>query len=75
MKAIVYLQENGRVAIVYPTDQGISLLGVSGVARKDVPAGVPFKIINVDDIPKDRGEREKWRTPLIEMADGVGDDD
>lgn len=30
------------------------------VAAKDVPAGVPFKIVDAEDIPADRTFRDAW---------------
>jgi hypothetical protein len=52
--------------VIYPTDTGISVLVPTGeipveqVARKDVPAGLPYLIIEVSDIPDDRSQRELW---------------
>jgi hypothetical protein len=52
--------------VIYPTDTGISVLVPTGeipveqVARKDVPAGLPYLIIEVSDIPEDRSQRELW---------------
>lgn len=52
--------------IIYPTATGIAVVIPSGevpieiVARKDVPPGVPYRIISVADIPEDRTFRAAW---------------
>ena len=41
------------------------------IAKKDVPAGVPYKIIDATDVPSDRTFREAWEADFTEF-DGVG---
>lgn len=46
--------------IIYPTKSGIAIIHPTGelsieeVAAKDVPAGVPYRIVNDDEVPSDR---------------------
>jgi ribosomal protein S12 len=35
-------------------------LTIEEIAVKDVPAGVPYKIVDVSDIPEDRTFRDAW---------------
>jgi hypothetical protein len=62
-KRIVY--DNGGIHVIIPCPQA-QLTGeseddfVNRVAKKDVPYGVPYKIINTSDIPADRSFREAW---------------
>lgn len=44
------------------------------VARKDVPQGVPYKIVSPEAIPSDREFREAWEAD-IDVPDGYGDPD
>ena len=53
--------------IIYPTDEGVSIiipadcgLTIEQIAAKDVPAGKPYKIVDVADIPSDRTFRNAW---------------
>ena len=53
--------------IIYPTDDGIAViipadcgLTIEEIAAKDVPAGVPYKIVDVSEIPEDRTFRGAW---------------
>ena len=50
--------------IIYPTDTGGVAVIVPAVsvelALKDVPAGKPYKIVDVADIPSDRTFRDAW---------------
>lgn len=66
-KRIIYPTENGGVAIIIPTGE----LPIEEVAAKDVPAGKPYKIVDVSDIPEDRTFRNAWEAD-IETPDGIG---
>ena len=53
--------------IIYPTDDGVAIivpadcgLTIEEIAAKDVPAGKPFKIVDVTDIPTDRTFSNAW---------------
>ena len=50
---IIYPTDNGGVAVIIPA---ISI----ELAMKDVPAGKPYKIVDVADIPTDRTFRNAW---------------
>ena len=58
MKRIIYPTDDGGVAIVIPADE--CGLTIEEIAVKDVPAGKPYKIIDVADIPTDRTFRNAW---------------
>ena len=64
---IIYQNEEGGVSIVIPTGE----LAIEEVARKDVPAGVAYKIVDVADIPSDRTFRGAWEADFTN-PDGVG---
>ena len=55
---IIYQTPEGGVAVIVPTpDCGLT---VEEIAAKDVPAGKPYKIVDVSDIPEDRTFRNAW---------------
>ncbi len=57
-KRIIYLTQNGCVAVIVPAQEcGLS---IEQIAAKDVPAGMPFKIVDAADIPEDRTFRDAW---------------
>ena len=57
-KKIIYPTDNGGVAIIIPApDCGLT---IEEIAAKDVPAGKPYKIVDVADIPTDRTFRNAW---------------
>lgn len=63
--------------IIYPTDDGISVLTpISGsaeeIAKKDVPTGIKYKIIEHTDLPSDRAFRNAWEVDEKDLTDGVG---
>ena len=53
---IIYSNTDGTVAVIVPTGE----LPIEEVAAKDVPAGKPYKIVDVADIPTDRTFRNAW---------------
>jgi len=55
---IIYPTPEGGVAIIIPApDCGLT---IEEIAAKDVPAGVPFRIVEADTIPEDRTFRNAW---------------
>ena len=65
---IVYKTATG-VAIIHPTGE----LSIEEVSAKDVPAGVPFRIINDDEVPSDRTFRNALKYDLtVDMTKAQG---
>ena len=50
---ILYPTPDGGVAIIIPTES-------VELALKDVPAGVPYTIVDATEIPEDRTFRAAW---------------
>ena len=53
--------------IIYPTDDGVAIivpadcgLTIEEIVAKDVPAGKPYQIVDVSEIPSDRTFRNAW---------------
>jgi hypothetical protein len=50
--------------IIYPNDDGGVCIIIPAVsielAMRDIPAGKPYKIVDVVDIPSDRTFRDAW---------------
>jgi hypothetical protein len=66
---IIYPTDDGGVAIIIPAPD--CELPIEEVARKDVPAGVPYQIVDETDIPTDREFRDAWEVEIVE-PDGYG---
>jgi len=67
MKKIIYPLPNGGVAVITPTGD----LAIEEVCRKDVPAGVPYVLVNASDIPLDGTFRNAWEVD-VSNPDGYG---
>lgn len=68
---IIFPTTNG-IAVIIPADCG---LPVAEIARKDVPAGTPYLIIDASDIPEDRTYRDAWTADFSEPdGHGIGSD-
>jgi hypothetical protein len=72
MNRIIYNQDNGVVAVIIPTQEALATYGIEAIALKDVPAGKPYKIVLVEDIPSDRTFRNAWTVNEADLTDGVG---
>jgi hypothetical protein len=55
---IIYPTDDGGVAVVVPAPN--SGLTIEQIAAKDVPAGKPFQIVDVSEVPSDRTFRGAW---------------
>ena len=60
MKRIIYPNDDGGVSIVIPSPEFLSENTIEDLAKKDVPEGKPYKIVNTEDIPTDRTFRDAW---------------
>ena len=70
MKRIIYQTPEGGVAIIIPApDCGLT---VDEIAAKDVPTGLPYKIVDAADLPTDRTQRDLWAVDAAILTDGVG---
>lgn len=72
MSRIIYKTDEGGVAVIIPTQEALDAHGIMAIAIKDVPAGRPFKIVDVADIPSDRSQRDAWTVDDADLTDGVG---
>jgi hypothetical protein len=57
-KRIIYPNDEGGVSIVVPAPD--CELSLEQIAGKDVPAGKPYQIVDVSEIPDDRTYRNAW---------------
>jgi hypothetical protein len=55
---VIYPTDEGGVAVIVPAAE--CGLTIEEIAAKDVPAGKPYKIVDVADIPSDRTFRNAW---------------
>jgi hypothetical protein len=55
---IIYPTDDGGVVVIIPAPE--CGLTIEEIAVKDVPAGKPFKIVDVANIPADRTFRAAW---------------
>lgn len=67
-KRAIYLTDTGAVAVVAMT-AGETL---EDAAAAVIPAGLPFAIVDVADLPTDRTTRNRWTIDPAALTDGVG---
>tara|TARA_R100000664_G_C2678886_1_gene87749 strand:+ start:431 stop:649 length:219 start_codon:yes stop_codon:yes gene_type:complete len=70
-KRIIYKQNNGVIAIIIPSSKETRT--VEEIAKKDVPTGKKYKIVDKSEILSDRTFRNAWEIDESELTDGVGD--
>jgi len=69
---IIYQTPEGGVAVIHPTAEALAKYTINQIAKKDVPAGLAYKIVDVADIPSDRTFRNAWEVDPTTLNDGVG---
>ena len=69
-KRIIYKNIDGTISIIIPADCDLT---IEQIAKKDVPTGLKYKIVDVLDIPSDREFRNAWTIDDAELTDGVGE--
>jgi hypothetical protein len=74
MKRIIYKNPDNSVSIVIPTDEVLQSMTIEQIARKDVPTGYKYKIVDVSEVPSDREFRNAWTIDEEELTDGIGED-
>jgi len=73
-KRIIFRHDDGGVSVINPTPEMLEIHGIEAIATKDVPAGKPYKIVDVSQIPADRALRAAWTVNEADLTDGVGGD-
>lgn len=71
---IIYKNAAGGVSIIIPSQEAVAKYGIAAIAAKDVPAGMPYKIVDTSDVPTDREYRALWVVDEAMLTDGVGSD-
>lgn len=71
MNRIIYKTDDG-VAVIIPTPDALQTYTIQQIAEKDVPAGKPYRIVDVSEIPSDRTFRNAWTVNEADLTDGVG---
>ena len=69
-KCIIYKRKNGMISILHIAPNETHT--VEEIAVKDVPSGLPYKIIDFSEIPTDRTFRDAWDIDENLLTDGVG---
>ena len=67
-KRILFQNLDGGISVITPSGE----LSVEETAKKDVPSGVKYKIIDASDLPQDRDFRNAWEFDFTTDFDGVG---
>lgn len=67
---IIYLNEAGGVGMLTPCDPSIA---IEFIAKKDVPAGRPYRIVAAADLPSDFTFFDAWEADFTN-PDGHGED-
>ena len=69
MNLIIYKTDEGGVAVIIPAPECPLL--IEEIAKKDVPTGVPYLIIDSSELPADREFRDAWQADFTN-PDGYG---
>ena len=56
----IYKNSDNSVGIIIPSDEALAIFGLEKILEKDVPAGLPYWIVEDSVIPEDRTFRSAW---------------
>ena len=70
MKRIIYKKGDG-VAVIMPSPKWTGTM--DELAKKDVPTGTKYKIVDTSSISTDRAFRNAWEIDEALLTDGVGE--
>tara|TARA_B100002019_G_C21180355_1_gene553356 strand:- start:319 stop:588 length:270 start_codon:yes stop_codon:yes gene_type:complete len=81
-KKIVFKTKDGGVAVITTAPNILAeinpdtgkLWTYEDIAKKDVPSGYKYKIIDVTDVSADRSFRDAWTVDEADLTDGTGAD-
>lgn len=75
-KRIIYKNTDSsissNVSIIIPSAEALQSMTIEQIAKKDVPTGLKYKIVDVSEISNDRTFRDAWIIDDAELTDGVG---
>ena len=69
---IIFENKDKSVGILIPSQECVDLFGIEAIAKKDVPEGLPFWIVEDDFIPQDRTFRGAWEIDRETMEESHG---
>jgi len=68
-KRAIFSTNNNSVAVVIPANGK----DIFACAKKAVPTGTPFWVVDVSEIPLDRKKRDAWELVDMPEPDGYGE--
>jgi hypothetical protein len=72
MNRIIFKNNQGGVSVIIPTPEALEQHSIEAIARKDVPHGKRYKLVDAADIPSDRSDRDAWTVDEADLTDGIG---
>ena len=73
MKRIIFENLDKTIGIIIPSQECINIFGVEAIAKKDVPEGLFYWIVEDSAIPTDRTFRGAWEMDSsLGTANGIG---
>ena len=74
MTRIIFKNDEGGVSVVVPAPKILAEgKTVDDVAKRAVPTGKKYKIVDTSSIPTDRSFRNAWEVDESLLTDGVGE--
>ena len=67
---IIFKTPENTVSVLIPSPNWSGTM--EELAKKDVPTGLKYKIVEDEVIPSDRSFRNAWEVDESELTDGVG---
>jgi hypothetical protein len=70
-KVAVYVHEE-RLFVLHPAQEFVDKYGMDVLCKRDIPPGVPYKIVDKDSLPTYDEFRMAWEVDESLLTDGIG---
>ena len=70
MQAIIFNNENKYPSVFFPSQEALGKYSMLDIAKRVVPAGKPFAIVDAADLPD--APQETWVVDDADLTDGIG---
>jgi hypothetical protein len=72
-KVAIYKHDENTVSVVYPSDEALAIFDIYTIAKKSIPSGKKFKILDNTALPQTREQKNAWIVNEKDLTDGVGE--
>lgn len=66
MTEVIIYDDGGTLKVFVPSGEGLESYRITSLAERVVPSGIPFLIVDREEVPEDRTFRDAWEADFSE---------